>query len=207
MNIKDDIDSQTGVNKDLPYDQIILAARLKYNNMEATSEWDQVDPKDAKILALTTRLESLEKAGNSNTNPAGAALTTAGTASQDGKIGGVAAWHVTKNKGDNQVRDGVTWYWCPHHKHPKGSFNGLYCTHTPANHVAWKAERDAKYNKARNGGNAPPVPAAPAALAAPAEAANKLAIGQRLKEVLCTKLMLSDADADAYCNEICQSKD
>jgi len=211
-NIKDDIDSQTGVNKDLPYDQIILAARSKYNNMEATGEWGQVDPKDAKILALTTRLECLEKAGNSKTNPAGAAHTTAGTASQDGKIGGsqdgkiggVAAWRVTKNKGDTQVRDGVTWYWCPHHKHPKGCFDGLYCTHTPANHVAWKAERDAKYNKARNGENAPP---ASAASAAPAGAANKLAIGQRLKEVLCTKLMLSDADADAYCNEICQAKD
>ena len=204
-NIKDDIDSQTGVNKDLTFDQIILAARTKYNNMEATGEWSQVDPKDAKILALTTRLESLENAGKSNANPAGAALATDGGASQDGKIGGVAAWRVTKNKGDTQVRDGVTWYWCPHHVHPRGCFNGLYCTHTPANHTTWKAERDARYNKARNGGTKPP--AAPAASAAPADAVNKLAIGQRLKEVLCTKLMLSDADADAYCNEICQLKD
>ena len=99
-------------------------------------------------------------------------------------------------------RDGVKWHWCPHHKHPKGLFDGLYCTHTPDNHTAWKAERDAKYNKNRNGGTAPS-----AAHAAPAGDANKLAIGQRLKQVLCTKLMLSDADADAYCNEICQLKD
>ena len=202
--IKDDIDSQTGVNRNLRHDQIILAARSKYNNMEATGEWSKVDPKDAKILALTTRLESLENAGKPSATPTSAVHATTGTASQDGKVGGVAAWRTAK-KGETMERDGVKWHWCPHHKHPKGSFDGLYCTHTPANHVAWKAERDAKYNKNRNGGTAPS--AAPAAPAAPAGDANKLAIGQRLKQVLCTKLMLSDADADAYCNEICQSKD
>ena len=51
------------------------------------------------------------------------------------------------------------------------------------------------------------APTISAASAVPAGAANKLAIGQRLKEVLCTKLMLSDTDADAYCNDICQLKD
>ena len=36
--IKDDIDSQTGLNKDMTFDQICSAARSKYNNMEASNE-------------------------------------------------------------------------------------------------------------------------------------------------------------------------
>ena len=31
-------------------------------------------------------------------------------------------------------------------------------------------------------------------------------ISQRLKEVLCSKLMMSDEDADEYCKEVCQVK-
>ena len=36
---------------------------------------------------------------------------------------------------------------------------------------------------------------------------HKLAIYQRLKEVLCSKLMLSDTDADDIFKEACASKD
>ena len=104
------------------------------------------------------------------------------------------------------VRDGVTWTWCPYHVHPKGEFNGLYCTHTIEGHVAWKAERNAKWGKKAATDATSKTPATSGA-AAPAGAANKFAIGQRLKEVLCTKLMLSDEDADAYCQEIIQFKD
>ena len=35
---------------------------------------------------------------------------------------------------------------------------------------------------------------------------DKLTISQRLKEVLCSKLMFSDANADEYCKDVCQSK-
>ena len=32
---------------------------------------------------------------------------------------------------------------------------------------------------------------------------NNLVVSQKLKEVLCSKLMLSDADADNICNDVC----
>ena len=54
--IKDDIDSQTGLNKTMSFDKLCTAAHSKYNNMDACDEYSKVDPKDAKILALTIRL-------------------------------------------------------------------------------------------------------------------------------------------------------
>ena len=92
------------------------------------------------------------------------------------------------------TRDGKTWHWCPKHVHPHGKFNGLYCLHTPENHDEWKA----KYRK----GSAQPAPAAAPATDAPAK--QKLALNQRIKEVLCTKLMISDDDTDKVCKEIAQ---
>ena len=71
--------------------------------MDASNEWSQVDPKNAKILALTMRLESLENANKSSANSTGTALATAGTTIQDTSnlIGGVATWRTTRNKGDS----------------------------------------------------------------------------------------------------------
>jgi hypothetical protein len=39
------------------------------------------------------------------------------------------------------------------------------------------------------------------------QAANNLVIGERLKEVLCSQLMMNDEDADKYCEKIIQGKD
>ena len=64
--IKDDIDSQTGLKKTMSFDKLCTAARSKYNNMDACDEYSKVDPKDAKILALTTRLENIDKSTNAN---------------------------------------------------------------------------------------------------------------------------------------------
>ena len=54
--IKDDMDSQTGLNKTMSFDKLCTTAGSKYNNMDACDEYSKVDPKDAKIIALTTRL-------------------------------------------------------------------------------------------------------------------------------------------------------
>ena len=64
--IKDDIDSQTGLNKTMSFDELCTAAHSKYNNMDACDEYSKFDPKDAKILALTTILENTEKSTNAN---------------------------------------------------------------------------------------------------------------------------------------------
>ena len=64
--IKDDIDLQTGLNFNISFDELCTAVRSKCNNMDACNKYSKVDPKDANILALTTRLENLEKSTNAN---------------------------------------------------------------------------------------------------------------------------------------------
>ena len=45
--------------------EVLIEANLKkYNNMVNQNIWDQKDPKDATILALTTKLDFLESAFN-----------------------------------------------------------------------------------------------------------------------------------------------
>ena len=66
--IKDDIDSQTGLNKTMTFDELCTASLSKYKNMDACDKYSNVVPKDSKILALTTRLENLEKSTNANYN-------------------------------------------------------------------------------------------------------------------------------------------
>ena len=45
---------------------IITAARTKYNNMDQEGIWNKVDPRDAKIMALTTMVKTMK--GNKKPN-------------------------------------------------------------------------------------------------------------------------------------------
>ena len=87
--------------------------------------------------------------------------------------------------------------------HPQGLFNGSNNWHKPEDHDSWKAalnsRRAAKKVSANTTDSTTPAAAQPGT--------QKLAISQRLKEVLCSKLMLSDTDADDICKEACVSKD
>ena len=57
--IKYDIDSGMGLNNHVLHDDLDTAARAKYNNMVTFDEYFKLDPKDAKILALTTKFTAL----------------------------------------------------------------------------------------------------------------------------------------------------
>ena len=64
--------------------------------MEALNEYSKVDPKDATIMALTSRLETMEKA---NTSKAVLATTGGGRggAGGGGTGGGTGGGKITKN--------------------------------------------------------------------------------------------------------------
>ncbi len=68
--IIDDIQSGIGFNKNITADELIIAAHTKYNNMVEDKTWGKVDLRDAKILALTTKLEKLEQEGTTKPNAA-----------------------------------------------------------------------------------------------------------------------------------------
>ena len=45
----------------MPNDDLATAARAKFNNRVASNEYYKLDPKHAKILALTTKVTALER--------------------------------------------------------------------------------------------------------------------------------------------------
>ena len=133
----------------MTFDNLCTAARSKYNNMDASGEYTRVDPKDAKILALTTRLESLKKSTAPNsahaTTGGGGGTTTKGGGDKitdnnpTGKMSGnVATWRTINVGPTSMAPDGTTVHWCPHHVHPHGLFNGTYGWYEPKEHDAWK---------------------------------------------------------------------
>ena len=54
---KDDWD----IGRELPTGDIICDPNKRYNNMVERKEWTKTDPKDSKILSLTTHMSKLEK--------------------------------------------------------------------------------------------------------------------------------------------------
>ena len=200
QRIKDDIESGSGPYKDMDWRDIITAGRTKYTNMFVSGDWTKVNPRDAKIMALTTELEAIKASthahahatANDNSTNAHKAKQNAGGGD---KVGGVDKWRTVKN-GDQISRDGKTWYWCTQHVHPHGHFNGLYVLHKPAEHVDWKSRKTERKK------NEPDSSSGKKAADSKASGDDKLTIAGRLKEVLCSRLMLSDDDADKLCSEI-----
>lgn len=145
-----------------------------------------------------------------------AALTTAGTGSgrDDGnttitpgldreRIGNssIKKWRVVK-KGATIIFDRKQHCWCLKCI-DKGTFchwNGMHVTHKPENHDHIMAKRyhEKLSNKADQSGGA----------GGGTSNGNNLVITQKLKEILCSKLIISDANADNICNDACgQGKD
>ena len=59
--IKYDIDPGTILNNHMLHDDLVTAARAKFNNMVASYKFSKIDPKDANILSLTIKVTALER--------------------------------------------------------------------------------------------------------------------------------------------------
>lgn len=171
--------------KDFLPSELMETAIQKYNNMLQRGTWTQSESQDSKLAALATRLKNVENTFRGN----GASPTcTAATDSGRRKFG-IDEWRLHK-QGYTKVVNGVTYWWCPHHK-LDGKYDGLYMTHKPSEHDAWKRDREkrnqewkekrrAKKDKENSNPNAQ----------------KKLLMSDKLKSVLVTRLQCSDADAE-----------
>ena len=208
--IKSDVESGIGQHKSITYEQLVVAARKKYRNMIESGDYNAVDPKSAQIMALVTRIQTLEKGRAATTGTQSHILATDGKpkpASVDGKdrtpVGTykIEKWRTIRTSAPSITDGGKTYHWCSKHKRP-GDWDGLYVTHTEEEHEDAK-NRTGRFARYGNGGGQPP-----ANQGAPSnQGANNLVIGERLKEVLCGQLMMNDEDADKYCAKIIQGKD
>ena len=209
-SIKGDVDSGFGPHANITFEQLVVCARKKYLNMKAQNEYNKVDPRSAQLIALTTEVTKLKSELESKS----AALTTTTDRQRTStrrettpgldrsKIDNtsIQKWRVIK-KGDTIQVDGRTYWWCKKHKDYHGRWNGMYVLHKPEDHDAVMAARKAK----RTRQNPPATEPADDKKETPGD---KLVVSQKLKEVLCSRLMVGDEDADKLCQEILgQGKD
>ena len=175
---------------DKSYDEIIVKAVTLYNNAVSANRWSEKDPKDAKIMALTTRLEALieDKMAAFTTDHKSSTYQRNQNNNQKDRLQAIAEWRMTKGA-EMVERDGKTWYWCPHHVVP-GKYDGLYVTHKAVDHDKWKKKRDAwrarkPDNKNKDAEERPS-----------SENNKKLVLSNNLKAALLTRCDLTDAQAD-----------
>ena len=50
----------------MSHDDLKTAARVKYNNMFTSNGYSKLDPKDSKIIDLTTKVTDLEQSVSAN---------------------------------------------------------------------------------------------------------------------------------------------
>ena len=202
--IKDDIDSGIRLNNHMLHDDLQNSYRVKYNNTVASDEYSKLDPKKTNILALTKKVNALEQSliVNQANVTSGGGSGGGYRGNQGGKIAGVEKWR-TVNKGATIQHEGKTVWLCLSHKYKDIIFDSLYVWHKPEDHDAWfdkfKSRRSKKDKITASTTAAPLAGSKQGSL-------NKLTIYQRLKEVLCSNLMLSDKDADEYCKQVYESQ-
>ncbi len=174
QQVKGDIDACYGFNSDITPSSLITMAKQLYVNIDRRSEWNKVDPRDAQIMALTTKLQ--EKTSTQPLTPVGSNTDSNNAKMTDDEF---FNWRKTF-KGASVERQGKTWDWCPHHK-KEGHYDGLYYSnHTAETHEAWKA-------KGKRGGGRTPPPT-------PTNGKASLKISDTLKNALCTNLCVSEED-------------
>ena len=202
QRIIDDYESGTGANAGITVDNLISAARQKHAMMVDKKTWGRVDPKNAQILALLTCLDQMTKelsrkpkdtSHQPSAPPAKSGApsgnATLPTPDQKDKTDGPEKWRSIK-KGEETEMYGLPWYWCPHHKHPQGKFDGLYCRHKPNEHKGWKKETDVKKKRER-AGSANTTDGS-------MDKGARLTLTDSVKNVLLTNFGISEADATKY---------
>ena len=190
--IKNDVDACYGYNAKITPGDLIKSCKHQYQNIARCGEWNNVYPRDAQIMALTTALENKgTTAPNSNPAPTANPVTDAAKEKEKAEF---FAWRIDK-KGATATWKGREHVWCPHHK-KDGVFDGMYYNnHTPDTHDEWKERVNARY-KNRVGKKA-------ANAAEPEGPAKSMRISDALRNALCTNLCVSEEDL----NKIVESAD
>ena len=58
---KGDVDSGIGPHAKITFEKFIIASHKMYLNMAVSNEYSVVDPKDAQLMTLVTKLQKLEE--------------------------------------------------------------------------------------------------------------------------------------------------
>jgi len=177
-------------------DDILSKALTLYNNSVSNNKWLTTDPKDAKIMALTTQMNEL-LAGRYTNNEAYTSNSDNGMKMQPKRFISIDPWRMVR-KGASIEKDGKTWHWCPHHT-VEGKYDGLYVTHKPEDHDEWQRKKDQNLEKKRALKGKPKTDP-PAA--APTNGSKKLVINDKLKAALLTHSDMTGAQVEELLAEV-----
>ena len=164
--------------------------------------WGKVDPRDAKIMALSTKLAALEKSRLTHVKTDASANATNGGGGGAGGSNKIDNWRK-KYDGDFKEVDGTPYWWCKHHK--TKDYAGLYVSsHSLETHEAWaKACKEGKRGYFRPKTTPSTNAASGSSNAEKSDVAKKATLGlsDRLKHVLMTNVCLSSDDVDKLFKE------
>jgi hypothetical protein len=124
--------------RDFTVDELTTSATTKYNNLYEAKKWKTNNSSNDKIVALTTKVEELQKKLDTKSSNSGKGGGKGG--SSDGnkpppKLPDDESWRLKKSFGDKVFKMDKQWYWCCK-QHNHGS--GMYVTHKPEDHTPWQ---------------------------------------------------------------------
>ena len=102
---------------------MIESAIVKYNNLVKKKLWNCGESKDAKIVALATKVEELETTLTTTSSNYLSFSSSNNISRSTGKSSNIPDCKM-ENTGPSIEIDDCTWYWCPHHIW-EGYYNGL----------------------------------------------------------------------------------
>ena len=86
--------------------------------------WNQTDPKDANMLALTNKTEVLQSAFSTSSSENKASKNN----EKKGSTWKPDRWKIT-NVGSSIKKDMKMLYWCPRHEGPQKDWHKMYIPH------------------------------------------------------------------------------
>ena len=109
-SIKSVVDAEYGYNANVAPDTLLVSAKQFYTNILRQNEWSKVDPRDARILDLTTALQK-----KPFKQPQGSGGYGGANEETNPGINSLKNWRKI-NKGPTLAKAGVTHHWCKHHR-------------------------------------------------------------------------------------------
>ena len=171
-----------------------------YTNQHAKGKWMVPDAKTAKIAALVTQVESLQK---SITDKGTSLAYTTNVATNNSKNNQIADWRYKHTGSDKITKDDKTWYWCDHSSHGRKNSkctDGLYClTHGRKGHP--EHDHDSWINYKKNNPYGKKKPSASDTSSASTKSEGKIALNDKLRSALLTRTSCTVEDLEALVNE------
>ena len=178
------------------HDNLVSQAVTKYNSIVKQGLWKQVEPKDAIIVALTTRINNLESTiRNGGTSAAESGSTILLVPRPESNFT-LEDWRIVSD-GKDKVVDNLTWYWCPNHE-MEVVYDAMYVKHSEDKYDKWIERKKGRKKKKDN-----TTSRNPSSTTTPTS--QKLTLNNNLKATMVTNFNCTEAEANNLWVDVVQN--